>query len=164
VLIDRYKDRLAGVYAASGRFPLWREGLFEARRRYWTSSVGLIVSRPRVRLTTRYPALHLYIYTALRQSLPTDPDLQVRYAQYFFLVIYLVTFLLVSTIYYLASRRSARGYPQALLVPLVLSKRLHSIYLLRLFNDPIAMVLFYASVVFYMLGGLWGALGSIFYG
>lgn len=112
----------------------------------------------------RYPALHLYIYTALRKSLPTDPDLQVRYAQYFFLAIYLITFLLVSTIYYLASRRSSRQYPQALLVPLVLSKRLHSIYLLRLFNDPIAMVLMYASVVFYMLGGLWGALGSIFYG
>jgi alpha-1,3-mannosyltransferase len=106
----------------------------------------------------------LYIYTALRKFLPTDPDLQVRYAQYFFLAIYLVTFLLVSTIYYVSSRRSSRPYPQALLIPLVLSKRLHSIYLLRLFNDPIAMVLMYASVVFYMLGGLWGALGSIFFG
>ena len=90
-------------------------------------------------------------------------DRQVRSAQYVFLALYLVTFLLVSSIYYLAGRRSSRKYPQALLVPLVLSKRLHSIFLLRLFNDPVGMVFMYASVLFYMLGGLWGALGSIFY-
>lgn len=111
----------------------------------------------------RYPALHLYIYTTLQKLLPVDSEAQVRGAQYVFLALYLLTFLLVSTIYFLAGRRSARSYPQALLVPLVLSKRLHSIFLLRLFNDPVGMVLLYASVLFYMLGGLWGALGSIFY-
>ena len=118
----------------------------------------------RQRTDNRYPALHLYIYTLLQKFLPTSEALQIRYAQYFFLAIYLITFILVSTIYYLASRSSSRRLPQAVLIPLVLSKRLHSIYLLRLFNDPLAMVLFYAGVVCWMLGGIWGAFGTIFYG
>lgn len=113
--------------------------------------------------TFRYPALHLYIYTLLQKFLPTTEASQVRYAQYFFLAIYLITFNLVSTIYYLASRSSHKRFPQALLIPLVLSKRLHSIYLLRLFNDPIAMVFFYGGVVCWMLGGIWGAAGTILY-
>jgi alpha-1,3-mannosyltransferase len=114
-------------------------------------------------LTTRYPALHLYIYTLLQKFLPTSEHLQVRSAQYFFLGIYLITFNLVSGIYYLASRSSHKKLPQALLIPLVLSKRLHSIYLLRLFNDPLAMVFLYAGVGCWMLGGLWGAAGTILY-
>ena len=60
-------------------------------------------------------------------------------------------------IYYLAGRGPSRGasreYPQALLIPLTLSKRAHSIYLLRLFNDPLATVLLYLSVVAMMIGG-----------
>lgn len=118
---------------------------------------------PLLILKSRYPALHLYIYTLLQKFLPTSDHLQVRYAQYFFLGIYLITFNLVSGIYYLAARSSHKRIPQALLIPLVLSKRLHSIYLLRLFNDPLAMVFLYAGVGCWMLGGLWGAAGTILY-
>ncbi|WVQ99496.1 hypothetical protein IAU59_006631 [Kwoniella sp. CBS 9459] len=110
-----------------------------------------------------YPALHLYIYTAFHKYLPSIED--IRPAQYLFLVFYLLTFVSVSTIYYLAGRSSSAQtstqkisemnghYPQILLIPLALSKRAHSIFLLRLFNDPIAMLLFYASVIAMMLAG-----------
>lgn len=132
--------------------------------------------------TVSYPALHLYIYTALQRFLPGEISsaTQVRAGQYVFLALYLVTLALVSIIYYLAgfpvpsSIQAARAevgerkvsvshpaksqaqsyspFPQALLIPLTLSKRLHSIYVLRLFNDPFAMVLVYASVVVMMAG------------
>ncbi|WWC61969.1 uncharacterized protein I303_104555 [Kwoniella dejecticola CBS 10117] len=102
-----------------------------------------------------YPALHLYIYTAFYKYLPSIDD--IRPAQYIFLGFYLTTILLVSTIYYLAGRPRPGGrnehLPQILLIPLALSKRAHSIFLLRLFNDPIGMMTFYLSVVVLMLGG-----------
>ena len=101
-------------------------------------------------LMRRYPALHLWIYTAFHEFLPAQD--RVRAAQYIFLGIYLSTFLLIASIYFLAGRRG-RHVPQILLVPLTLSKRAHSVYLLRLFNDPLAMSLLYSSVVALMLGG-----------
>lgn len=93
-----------------------------------------------------YPALHLYIYAALHQLLPLPRE---RAAQYIWLAVEQGTLLLASAIYYLAGRD--RHIPQWLLVPLVLSKRSHSIYLLRLFNDPLAMILLYAAVVLLQL-------------
>lgn len=93
-----------------------------------------------------YPALHLYIYTALHELLPAPRE---RAAQYIWLLVEQGTLLLAATIYYLAGRD--KHLPQWLLFPLVLSKRSHSIYLLRLFNDPLAMITFYASVVIFQL-------------
>lgn len=95
-----------------------------------------------------YPALHLYIYTLLHKVLPAHA--RERPAQYIWLVVELVTFLLTSAIYYAAGR--TKHIPQYLLISLVLSKRSHSIYLLRLFNDPLAMVLLYAAVLLFMYG------------
>ncbi|GFZ46746.1 Asparagine-linked glycosylation protein 6 [Saitozyma sp. JCM 24511] len=134
-----------------------------------------------------YPALHLYIYTALHQLLPSDS--RERPAQFVFLGLYIFNLLSISAIYYLAGRprertpplsaedtttkvspdgplspaspptsssfyaSSSSHIPQALLIPLTLSKREHSIYLLRLFNDPFAMALLYLAVLAFMLGG-----------
>lgn len=97
--------------------------------------------------------MHLYIYYAFRRLLPSIEN--VRPAQFVFLVFYLATFLAVCTIYYLAGRPSngGRHFPQMLLIPLTLSKRAHSIFLLRLFNDPIAMLIFYLSVIALQIGG-----------
>lgn len=106
-----------------------------------------------------YPAFFLYIFTALHELLPTGG--RERPAQFIYLGLYLVNLLLVSTIYYLAGRparagTAARGrsrhVPQALLIPLALSKREHSIYMLRLFNDPWAMMFLYAAIIAFMLG------------
>ncbi|WOO81107.1 Dol-P-Man:Man(5)GlcNAc(2)-PP-Dol alpha-1,3-mannosyltransferase [Vanrija pseudolonga] len=104
-----------------------------------------------------YPALHLYIYTALYKLLPAAG--RERPAQFIFLVVESVTLVLVSTIYFLAGR--SKHIPQWILIPLVFSKRSHSIYLLRLFNDPFAMLIFYASVVLFQTG--WWKVASLVY-
>jgi len=88
-----------------------------------------------------YPALHLYIYTALRNAFGTTNIVPVQYG---FAALYIATLALVSIIY----RRA--GASQSLLVPLVLSKRAHSVYMLRLFNDPVGMVFMYAAVAVMM--------------
>jgi alpha-1,3-mannosyltransferase len=62
-------------------------------------------------------------------------------AQYIFLGFYLITIATVLAIYY-----RARVLPPWAAVLLCVSKRLHSIFLLRLFNDGIAMMLLYIAV------------------
>ena len=85
-----------------------------------------------------YPALHVYIHSALYYL--TDHGQDIKLAQIGYAVLYLMTLALV-----LASYRRAGALPW-LLVPLVLSKRLHSIFLLRLFNDCWATFFFWVSV------------------
>lgn len=74
-----------------------------------------------------YPAIHLYIYCALYYL--TDQGTNIALAQGIFLILYLVTLAVV-----LACYRRIRA-PPWLLPLLVLSKRLHSVFMLRLFND-----------------------------
>lgn len=56
--------------------------------------------------------------------------------------LYLATFTLVCLIY-----RKARFTPPLLLALLCVSKRVHSIFVLRLFNDPVAMLFVYACIL-----------------
>lgn len=85
-----------------------------------------------------YPALHLYIHSALYYA--TDQGQDIKLAQIIYAGLYLTTLALV-----LSSYRRA-GAPPWLLVLLILSKRLHSIFLLRLFNDCWATFFFWLAV------------------
>jgi alpha-1,3-mannosyltransferase len=85
-----------------------------------------------------YPAIHLYVYTALYHL--TNRGADVTFAQGIFHVLYLVTLAFVLACY----RRI--NAPPWLLAPLVLSKRLHSIFLLRLFNDTWATLGLWVSI------------------
>lgn len=85
-----------------------------------------------------YPALHLYLSSALFQLTRGGED--IRVAQMVYLTLYLITEVVVMAIY-----QEAR-IPPVVLPLLVFSKRLHSIYVLRLFNDCWAMFFFYIGV------------------
>ncbi|PWN50280.1 ALG3-domain-containing protein [Violaceomyces palustris] len=85
-----------------------------------------------------YPAGHLYFFSAVHWLTSGGKD--ILSGQILFGIIYLLTLVLVFDLY-----RQAKA-PPYLLIPLSMSKRLHSIYVLRLFNDPVAMLCLYASL------------------
>lgn len=80
-----------------------------------------------------YPAGHVQIYKLLHSW--TSSGLNIRLAQHIFGAIYLDSVLQICRIYV-----GAGGIPNWVLLLLPLSKRLHSIYALRLFNDGWAVV------------------------
>ncbi|TPX60518.1 dolichyl-P-Man:Man5GlcNAc2-PP-dolichol alpha-1,3-mannosyltransferase [Powellomyces hirtus] len=88
-----------------------------------------------------YPAGFVYIYSGL--SYLTSGGKNVLLAQYIFAGVYVATLAIVMALY----RRSAMVQRPYVLVFLSLSKRLHSIYVLRLFNDPIAMLPLYLCML-----------------
>lgn len=77
-----------------------------------------------------YPAGHVRLFSVLYSL--TDGGKDIIKAQYIFTGLYLLTLAIILTIYVRAK------IPPYVLPFLVLSKRLHSIYLLRLFNDCFA--------------------------
>lgn len=101
-----------------------------------------------------YPVYHLYLYTALYYL--TDRGTNIFRAQCIFAVLYLVTLAFVMAAY----RRA--GAPSWLLFPLVLSKRLHSIFLLRLFNDTWATLTLWISI--WALQKRWWEVGTLVWG
>lgn len=92
-----------------------------------------------------YPAGFVYIFAALK----IITGGAVFPAQLIFMVVYLATQAAVFAIYI-----RSKTVPPAGLVLLTLSKRLHSIYVLRLFNDCIAMLPLYVGLLF-MQSGRW---------
>lgn len=101
-----------------------------------------------------YPAGFVYIYTLLYYL--TNNGQNIRLAQYVFIGIYLLQMYLVLKIY----SKSRKVPPYVMVLSAFTSYRIHSIYVLRLFNDPIAVLFFYAALNFY-LNGRW-TLGSVF--
>ena len=85
-----------------------------------------------------YPAAHLYIYSLFHRL--TDGGSNILPAQHVFAGLLTLTNLTVALLY-----RQA-GLPPLAVLPLILSKRIYSIFLLRMFNDPIAILFVYAAL------------------
>ncbi|XP_017868068.1 PREDICTED: lethal(2)neighbour of Tid protein [Drosophila arizonae] len=102
-----------------------------------------------------YPAAFVYIYSALYYL--TAHGSNVRLAQYIYIGIYLLQMCLALRLY----AKSRKVPPYMLVLTAFTSYRIHSIYVLRLFNDPVAVLLLYASLNLFMDSRwLWG---TIFY-
>ena len=98
-----------------------------------------------------YPAGFVYLYAFLRKAILRCADADacadagnVRAAQYVFAGIY-VAHLFVT----LATYRNARGTtPPYALALLAMSKRIHSVFVLRMFNDGVASLFAHAAIFF----------------
>ncbi|EFR03197.1 hypothetical protein MGYG_06196 [Nannizzia gypsea CBS 118893] len=95
-----------------------------------------------------YPAGHVYTYTALYNV--TDEGRDIPLAQALFAVLYLIFLAIVMACY-----RTVRAPPYVYPL-LVLSKRLHSIFMLRMFNDGPAVGFVWAAM-YMMLQKQWYA-------
>lgn len=91
-----------------------------------------------------YPAGFVYIFSALYFS--TNHGHDIRFAQYLFVFLYLAVLLAVFYVY----QKVQKIPPYALFFMCCTSYRIHSIFILRLFNDPVAMLFLYASIVFFI--------------
>ena len=85
-----------------------------------------------------YPAAHVYLYTVLYQL--TDEGRDIFLGQILFAFLYLATLAVVMACY----RQS--GAPPYLFPLLALSKRLHSVFVLRLFNDGAAAFAMWVAI------------------
>lgn len=105
-----------------------------------------------------YPAGFLYVFAALRWA--TNDGQSIWAAQWIFLGIYLATVAAVLVIY-----GRARCCPPWVAILVCASRRVHSIYVLRLFNDGVAMALLYVAVYYcsrrrWTAGCLWLSLAT----
>ncbi|XP_065890358.1 dol-P-Man:Man(5)GlcNAc(2)-PP-Dol alpha-1,3-mannosyltransferase-like [Dysidea avara] len=87
-----------------------------------------------------YPAGFVYIYSALYTV--TGQGHNLRVAQYIFSIVYLINLALVIRIY----QKTAKIPPYVLVFLSLLAYRVHSIFVLRMFNDPVATCLVYLSI------------------
>ncbi|KAJ7285958.1 glycosyltransferase family 58 protein [Mycena rebaudengoi] len=92
-----------------------------------------------------YPAGHLHIHHLLYGL--TNSGTNISLAQQIYAVLYVGSVALTCTVYWLAG-----GIPNWVLLLLPLSKRLHSIYFLRLFNDCWAAIFVQAAIAAYQTG------------
>ncbi|KXJ85504.1 glycosyltransferase [Microdochium bolleyi] len=100
-----------------------------------------------------YPGFHVYIYTALYWI--TDKGRNILLAQQLFALLYMATLSLVMACYWKAK------VPPYVFPLLILSKRLHSIFMLRCFNDCFAAFFLWLTIYLFQRK-LWTA-GAIAY-
>ncbi|NXX00855.1 ALG3 mannosyltransferase, partial [Larus smithsonianus] len=100
-----------------------------------------------------YPAGFVYLFLGLYYA--TGRGTNIRLAQYLFAGLYLLNLLLVFRIYC----RTNKVPPYVFFFMCCASYRIHSIFVLRLFNDPVAMaILFLAINLFLEERWSWGCL------
>ena len=102
-----------------------------------------------------YPAGFVWIFTGLYYI--TDHGTNIRLAQCLFACLYLVN---IALVFYLMTK-SKKVPPYTLIFMSCFSYRIHSIFALRLFNDPVAMTLLYGAIVLFT-HDYW-SLGSLLY-
>ncbi|KAI1369592.1 glycosyltransferase [Xylaria arbuscula] len=85
-----------------------------------------------------YPAAHVYLYTGLYYI--TDKGRDIFLAQQLFAVLYMATLAVVMACYWRAK------VPPYVFPLLILSKRLHSIFVLRCFNDCFAVFFLWLTI------------------
>jgi len=102
-----------------------------------------------------YPAGFVWIFWIFHSL--TDAGTNIKLAQCLFAVIFLLNTALVFRLYC----KSGKVPPYALAFMTLISYRVHSIFVLRLFNDPVAMVLLYAALNLFA-DNYW-SLGSVFF-
>ncbi|KAF2121101.1 Lethal(2)neighbour of Tid protein [Lophiotrema nucula] len=88
-----------------------------------------------------YPAAHVHIYRLLYRL--TDHGRNIQVAQIIFALVYLITLAIVIQCY-----RAAKVPPYVFPL-LILSKRLHSIFMLRCFNDCFAVLGLFSAIYAY---------------
>ncbi|KAF8626241.1 hypothetical protein AX15_004921 [Amanita polypyramis BW_CC] len=92
-----------------------------------------------------YPAGHVHIHELLYRI--TDSGRNLRVAQHIYGCLYIVSLLVSCAIY-----RGTNSVPNWLVLVLPLSKRLHSIFVLRLFNDCWAVTLSQLAILMFQNG------------
>ncbi|XP_067898507.1 dol-P-Man:Man(5)GlcNAc(2)-PP-Dol alpha-1,3-mannosyltransferase [Heterodontus francisci] len=102
-----------------------------------------------------YPAGFVYIFMMLYYI--SDHGVNIHLGQYMFAIFYLITLLLVFRIY----NHTKKVPPFVFFFMCCASYRIHSIFILRLFNDPIAMMILYMAVNLF-LNNRW-SLGCCFF-
>lgn len=91
-----------------------------------------------------YPAGFVYFFSGLYHITSKGSD--IRTAQYIFLLLYLLTLVVVFAIY----QKTLKVPPFVFFFMCCASYRIHSIYILRLFNDPVAMLFCYIAVYLFI--------------
>lgn len=87
-----------------------------------------------------YPAGHLFVFRLLHFF--TSSGRNIRAAQHIFQGFYMFNLFMVFRILH----KTMRIPPIVLLLVSITGYRIHSIFVLRLFNDPLAMMLFYVAM------------------
>jgi len=101
-----------------------------------------------------YPGGHVLLFTVLQDVTGG----RVKNAQFVYLALY------IASLFTWLACLSSTSFPFYAIPLLILSKRLHSIYLLRLFNDPWAMFALYLSILSlqkskWSLAAVWFSIG-----